>query len=380
MRRQKIYLFHGYNDAVVARSVTDAAADFYRHYLGDANRGNLYYQTTVGAGHSLAVAPDKPIDGLNDCQANAAPFINKCDYDQAGIILQHIYGALNAPNRGPLSGTIKRFDQSLYTKPDNPGPLSLDQSGFVFVPKECEQGAACRVHIALHGCKQDVGDIGRRYIDDTGYNAWADSNRLIVLYPQTTASPFAPFNPQACWDWWSYVNHSDNYVTKSGAQIRTIKAMLDALTAGATPAAAAAPSGAPDPLKVIDTSDTSADLAWTPLAGNHGVSRLSCRRRRSVRRGGRCVWSELRRFRADATNGLSLARLAHRQWNRRSNVQRGPGHHARRARALPEARHLSDRSITGFARCRQSGVKASDDSVETDRYDPRARLGRRTCA
>ena len=267
VRRQKIYLFHGYNDAVVARSVTDAAADFYRHYLGEANRGNLYYQTTVGAGHSLAVAPDRPVDGLNDCQVNAAPFINRCGYDQAGIILQHIYGALNAPSKGSLTGTIKRFDQSVYTKPNDPGQLSLDRTGFVFIPGECEQGAACRVHIALHGCKQNVGDIGRRYIDDTGYNAWADSNRLIVLYPQTKASPFAPFNPQACWDWWSYVNHSDNYVTKSGAQIRTIKAMLDALTAGATPAPATAPSGAPDPLKVIDTTDTSAALGWTPQAG-----------------------------------------------------------------------------------------------------------------
>ena len=164
-RRQKIYLFHGYNDAVVARSVTDAAADFYRHYLGEANRGNLYYQTTVGAGHSLAVAPDKPVDGLNECQVNAAPFINSCGYDQAGIILQHIYGALNAPNKGPLTGTIKRFDQSVYTKPNDPGPLSLDDTGFVFVPRDCEQGAACRVHIALHGCKQNVGELGRRYIE-----------------------------------------------------------------------------------------------------------------------------------------------------------------------------------------------------------------------
>jgi poly(3-hydroxybutyrate) depolymerase len=262
--RQKIYLFHGYNDAVVARSVTDAAADFYRRYLGEANRGNLYYQTTVGAGHSLAVAPDKPVDGLNECMVNAAPFINRCGYDQAGIILQHIYGALNAPNKGTLTGTVKPFDQSVYTKPNEPGPLSLDRTGFVFVPRECEQGAACRVHIALHGCKQNAADIGRRYIENAGYNAWADSNRLIVLYPQTKASSFAPFNPQACWDWWSYVNHSDNYVTKSGAQIRTLKAMLDALTEGATPAAAA-PSNTFNPLKVIDTSDTSADLAWTPL-------------------------------------------------------------------------------------------------------------------
>src|ERR1700694_4750649 len=48
VRRQKVYIFHGYNDAVVAKSVTDAAAGFYRHYLGETNRGNLYYQTTIG--------------------------------------------------------------------------------------------------------------------------------------------------------------------------------------------------------------------------------------------------------------------------------------------------------------------------------------------
>jgi hypothetical protein len=267
--RQKIYLFHGYNDAVVARSVTDAAADFYRHYLGDANRGNLYYQTVIGAGHSLVVAQDPHKDGLNDCKANAAPFIDACGYDQAGVILQHIYGALNAPNPGPLTGTIKRFDQSVYTKPDDPGPLSLGDSGFVFVPRSCEDGEACRVHIALHGCKQDIADVGQRFIDDTGYNSWADTNHLIVLYPQASSSPFLPFNPQACWDWWSYVNHGDSYVTKSGSQIRTIKAMLDALTARATPATAAAPASAAtrNVLTVIDTSDTSADLAWTAQAG-----------------------------------------------------------------------------------------------------------------
>jgi poly(3-hydroxybutyrate) depolymerase len=265
VRRQKVYVFHGYNDAVVAKSVTDAAADFYRHYLGEANRGNLYYQTTIGAGHSLVIAQGPQKDGLNGCSDNAAPYIDQCGYDQAGIILQHIYGALNAPNRGPLTGALWRFDQSAYTKPDDPGSLSLGDTGYVFVPKACEEGAACRVHIALHGCKQDSGDIDRRYIDDTGYNAWADTNRLIVLYPQTISSSYQPFNPQACWDWWSYVNHEDGYVTKSGAQIRTIKAMLDALTARAAlaPAAAAAPVA----LTVIDTSDTAADLAWTAQPG-----------------------------------------------------------------------------------------------------------------
>jgi hypothetical protein len=269
LSRQKIYLFHGYNDAVVAKSVTDAAANFYRHYLGDASRGNLYYQTAVGAGHSLVVLQEPHVHGLNDCKDNAAPYINQCGYDQAGIILQHIYGALNPPNRGQLSGTIKRFDQSTYSKPDYTSPLSLGDTGYVFVPKDCEDGGACRVHIALHGCKQDVGDLGRRFVGDTGYNSWADTNHLIVLYPQTESSWYLPYNPEACWDWWSYVNHEDTYVTRSGSQIRTIKAMLDALTARAMPmpAIAAAPGVAPDALTVVDTSDTSAALAWAPVGG-----------------------------------------------------------------------------------------------------------------
>ena len=279
LSRQKVYLFHGYNDAVVARSVTDAAADFYRHYLGDANQGNLYYQTALGAGHSLVVAQEPKTAGLNDCTANKSPFIDQCGYDQAGIILQHIYGALNPPNHGRLSGTFTRFDQSLYTMPDIPDALSMGPTGYAYVPKDCENGEACRVHIALHGCKQDAGDIGESYIDDTGYNLWADTNHLIILYPQTKASLALPENPEACWDWWSYVNHRDNYVTKSGPQIRTIKAMLDALTAGAKPvtAAGAVTAAAPDALAIIDSSDTSADLAWAPVKGAtaYRVSRAS---------------------------------------------------------------------------------------------------------
>jgi hypothetical protein len=266
---QKVYVFHGYNDDKVAKSVTDATVAFYRHYLGEPNRGNLYYQTAIGAGHSLVVAKEPHSGGPNDCNVTASPFIDACGYDQAGIILQHIYGALNAPNRGQLSGTVKRFDQSIYTDPRDPGPLSLGDTGYVFVPRECEDGAACRVHIALHGCLQDVGEIDRRFIDDTGYNAWADTNRLIVLYPQTAVSWYLPYNPLACWDLWGYVDQSDSYVTKSGSQIRTIKGMLDALTARGTPAAtpAPAPAAAPTALTVVDTSDTGADLAWTPLAG-----------------------------------------------------------------------------------------------------------------
>jgi hypothetical protein len=267
IKRQKIYLFHGYNDSVVAKSVTDATAQFYRRYLGDAGRGNLYYQDTRGAGHSFVVNAPAERD-LNSCSANRSPYIDQCGYDQAGIILQHIYGALHPATRGPLGGSIKSFDQNRYTGDNIADALSMADVGYVFVPSPCEQGARCRVHIALHGCQQDVGTIGRLFIEQAGYNAWADANNIIVLYPQTKPSPYLPANPNSCWDWWSYVEHTDAYVTKAGLQITAIKAMLDRLTTGAAdPTRAQAESRVPAALIVTDTSDTEAALAWTPLAG-----------------------------------------------------------------------------------------------------------------
>jgi hypothetical protein len=268
VKRQKIYLFHGYNDTVVAKPVTDAAGELYRRYLGDAGRGNLFYQHTRGAGHSFVVGEQRGRD-INACAANQSPFIDRCGYDQAGVILQHIYGALRPGTPGEPGGSLTRFDQTRYTGRHIPDALSLADEGYVFVPNACEQGAACRVHIAFHGCMQDIATIGRLFIEQAGYNAWAEANRIIVLYPQAKASPFAPVNPDGCWDWWSYIDHDDGYVTKSGLQIAAIKAMLDALTAGGGPPPASLPEqdGVPAELIVTDTSDTAAALAWTPVAG-----------------------------------------------------------------------------------------------------------------
>jgi poly(3-hydroxybutyrate) depolymerase len=66
----------------------------------------------------------------------------------------------------------------------------------------------CRVHVALHGCKQNYDAIGDRYIQHAGHNEWADTNHLIILYPQTIAGDpvtnfGTPLNPYGCWDWWA---------------------------------------------------------------------------------------------------------------------------------------------------------------------------------
>lgn len=264
---QQIYIFAGYNDAIVDPKIGDAAYRFFQHYLADQSKGNLFYQNAIGAGHSQVT-----VDYGLSCADNKDYFIAKCNYDQAGIILQHIYGALNAKNQGEPSGKLLPFDQRQFTFPESPGSYSMAETGYLYLPRSCAAGQLCRVHVALHGCKQNFDAIGDRYARHAGYNEWADTNRLIVLYPQTVAgnpsTDFGtPLNPYGCWDWWGYTNF--NYAVKAGRQIAAVKAMLDRLTSRHvrdSPAPAPEP-GIPTGVLVNDVSDTGAAIAWGPVAG-----------------------------------------------------------------------------------------------------------------
>jgi len=263
---QKVYFFHGYNDAVVSHMVADAAYRFYLHYLSDRNRGNLFYQAAIGAGHSQVTLSY----GL-ECSDNDNYFIDRCNYDQAGIILQHIYGALQRRNGDQPTGRLLAFDQRQFTRPASPASYSLAETGYVYVPASCADSEPCRIHIALHGCKQNHDAIGDRYIRHAGYNEWADTNHLIVLYPQTTAgNPVidfgTPLNPYGCWDWWGYTGF--DYAVKAGPQITAIKGMLDRVSSGhITSATGPVSNTAPERLIINDVSDSAVALAWSPAPG-----------------------------------------------------------------------------------------------------------------
>lgn len=94
--------------------------------------------------------------------------------------------------------------------------------------------AHCWVHVAFHGCRQGVDALGKRFADGAGYNAWAESNRLVILYPQVVArSGWAPgslrwvYNPKGCWDWWGYA--SVDYATRNGPQMVAVRKMISRL-------------------------------------------------------------------------------------------------------------------------------------------------------
>jgi poly(3-hydroxybutyrate) depolymerase len=213
----RAWLFTGRNDRTVYPQVVEALRDFYAEY-----KASVVLVADKPAGHAMVTEQNG-----SECSRTEPPFIVDCNYDAAGALLNFLYGKL-APAALKETGRFVRFDQQPFTGGDSKA-ISLDDSGFVYVPQRCAT-ERCRVHVALHGCLQGAADIGERFVREAGYNRWADSNALIVLYPQAVKrySAFV-YNPRGCWDWWGYTGAA--YHTKSGPQIRAIKAMLDRLSA-----------------------------------------------------------------------------------------------------------------------------------------------------
>lgn len=218
--KRRVYVFSGTDDSIVRQPAVDATVSFFQQVGVKAD--NLEYVNRVPAGHAVIT----PNNG-NDCSANAAPYISHCSigsvgYDQAGAVLQHIYGALN-PRVDAPAGQIVSFDQRAYAA----GATGMADTGFLYVPQSCTAaGARCKVHVAIHGCAQAAESVGDKFYTETGYNNWADGNGILVLYPQVNKSTI-PFNPQGCWDWWGYTGK--NYAYKSSPQMKAIKAMVDRL-------------------------------------------------------------------------------------------------------------------------------------------------------
>ena len=55
-------------------------------------------------------------------------------------------------------------------------------------PQTCTAKSGCRVHIALHGCEQNRDQVGMTFIEGSGFARWADTNRLVILFPQVEAA------------------------------------------------------------------------------------------------------------------------------------------------------------------------------------------------
>ncbi len=236
LAHSRIYIFTGGSDSVVSSQTVEKGRDVYAA-LG-VPIANIVFEDHSGpaarAGHSWVT---RNFGGK--CSANKAPYINDCAYDQAGAELKAIYGPDLKPPAVSASGQIVAFDQAEFVSGRAARANGLSDTGYLYLPKDCEPGAPapCRLHIVLHGCTQSSEALGAEFYSKIGVNEWADSNRIIVLYPQAHATTVAELsqkggltalidaNPYGCWNWWGYAE-DPRYLTKNGVQISAIWAMV----------------------------------------------------------------------------------------------------------------------------------------------------------
>ncbi len=214
--KDRIYLFSGTADHTVVPSIVKRAAEFYEK-LG-VPEANVTLVSDIPAGHAFVTD-----DEGSSCGISSEPHIVNCNYDQAGALLKFIYGNLE-PRAATLSGEFVDFDQRPFVTANDSADLA--ETGVVYVPKSCTESGGCRVHIAFHGCEQNREAVGDTFIKESGFARWADTNRIVVLFPQVAISSA---NPQGCWDWWGYTG--PQYLTRNAPQIEAVNRMLDALQA-----------------------------------------------------------------------------------------------------------------------------------------------------
>jgi poly(3-hydroxybutyrate) depolymerase len=260
---QKVYMFVGTSDTTVGPNPMNAGKTQYTN--NGVATANLDYIQRAGTAHVFPTNFDST--GNNACSSSASPYISNCGYDGAQAMFTRFYGTLNARNNAPAAGNYIEFDQTAFST--NPG---LAATGWLYVPASCAAGATCKVHVALHGCQQNYATIGDKFVTNTGYTRWADTNNIIVLFPQTkvdsvsrpTAASGSLGNPNGCWDWIGW--YGNNFAQKAGTQMAAIKAMVDQVASG-TGSGGGGTLSAPTGINISGATASSMVIGWNAVTG-----------------------------------------------------------------------------------------------------------------
>ncbi len=231
----RVWLFHGANDTVVAPEVSEALAALYEEFL---EPGNIVYVGDFPVAHNFPTA-----DQGHACDASEAPFLGACDYDAAGEMLQHLYPHVTAPAGETLTSPVA-------VELAGAADALLAETAWLYIPSDCADGAnTCALHLALHGCAQSASQVGMAFIEQAGYLRWAEANGIVVAFPQAISSAG---NPLACWDWWGY--SGADYRWREGAQMQVLADWVKTL--------AGIPDMENDPFMWLEEVESDRALEW----------------------------------------------------------------------------------------------------------------------
>ncbi len=208
--KQQLYIYASPKDTVIKPPASDKLYEFSQKFIPTSQ---IKYEKTIQSAHGFPT-----LNFGNKCDLGFLPWILKCDYDAAAEIFKTMYSELK-PRTAMIEKNLLPFSQAEFGSASTP----LFSSAWIYVPTACQAGEVCKLHIALHGCQMNPDDIKDQFVKNAGYNEWAESNNIIVLYPQS--AKVAQANPYACWDWFGFTGA--NYATKNGAQMKALKAMID---------------------------------------------------------------------------------------------------------------------------------------------------------
>ncbi len=212
----RVWIFHSPADSVVAPAAGAALANYYRAFVPNEQ---VVLVDDVETAHGWPT-----LDAGVACRELGGDFINDCDFDAAGELLRHLYGDLAPRTPEARPENLVEADFSAYFRSGS----DVAKTGFLYIPDACRaDGRECGLHIAFHGCVQGAEFIGDRFARKAGFNEWAESNELIVAYPQIEKSLF---NPKGCWDWWGYTD--EDYDLRSGKQVAGVGALIDSYSSG----------------------------------------------------------------------------------------------------------------------------------------------------
>jgi poly(3-hydroxybutyrate) depolymerase len=268
------FVFHSAKDVIVVPSTGEASIKFLKAFTGKApkvDHGN------VGDGSNQAAHGILAPQGADSCQATSSDhtYVRHCgEEDNARDLFKALFpSVVFDPSKRTDSipeGDIQPFDQRPFvnavvkqgdyiaaddlrfylfpTRTERRKHLDMADHGYYYVPPSCRAaGAKCGVHLALHGCKQDVLEFART----TGYAHWAELYRVIVVYPAIkqgtnpvsescsagALSAIADYawyqpNPNGCWDWWGYLDGSERtrYLSKRAPQMQVLERIVEAVT------------------------------------------------------------------------------------------------------------------------------------------------------
>lgn len=274
LRYSRVWTLSAQNDTVVDVSVVQKNQQLYSTLLAEPANQFMAIYDQQGEHAQLTASYGNP------CTFLGTPYINNCNFDAAGSMLQWLYNSTLTPPQvavgsplgygvplcafpqndktiplrddassklprcaegayaSPLgstpvlragSGTLYEFNQGLFVGGGSwTAATGMAETAFVYIPDVClKNGTAttvCTLHSAFHGCDQTQDVIGKDFITGGGYLPWADANNFVVLFPQALSNGS---NPKGCFDWWGYAD--TEYASNIGTQTLASKGMIDVL-------------------------------------------------------------------------------------------------------------------------------------------------------